>query len=154
MSFTFRHKRRIFSGEEFNRLLQSENLTLLKLFSKHELHNNYQYVNGINIDPMPFDPTDRCKPGGFYFFIEQEFGAGSIWLNITFKISHLRNIVIPEDATVYIEKGKCKSDKIILGERIEPEDYPGFREICDEICDEDGYLETVIPDVFIKKKNI
>ena len=106
---------RTLTGEEFNQILKERKLTLEKFFNTKELHNGYQYTNGHNVDPSPFNSSRECQKGGFYFFANRAC-LRTIW-SIHFKISHKREISIPDDAQVYIEKDKCKSDKLVLGER-------------------------------------
>ena len=134
------------SGEMFNLFLNQNNMGLIKFFNTDEIHRDYSYMGGLNKDPNPFTPEGEGRKGGFYFFIEQEMNERS-FCYIHFKISHLRSIIIPNNAQVYIEDGKCKADKIILGERIEPLEYPGFQEMCNSAVQRDSLCLGFVPDI-------
>jgi hypothetical protein len=67
----------------------------------------------LNIDPVPFNPTGDCEPGGIYFAREHilAFLNYGLWL---------RKVTLPDDAQVYEnprKPRKWKADKVILGER-------------------------------------
>lgn len=105
---------RLYSGEEFNKRIK--NKKLVKLTTESEMHNNFQFNTGINIDPISFNPTDECLPGGFYFCDHDKF---SMYLEYGNKrCINMRNVTIPNDAKVYIELFKYKADKFILDEPI------------------------------------
>jgi len=40
-----------------------------KIFNENDNHKGFQYVDGLNIDSIPFndDPNQSCVEGGFYF---------------------------------------------------------------------------------------
>jgi ankyrin repeat protein len=84
-----------------------------KILNKEEKHYDLQYQTGLNIDPVQFDPSGNCKPGGIYFAKEDILaflGYGS-WI---------RKVTLPENAQVYENPGepkKWKADRVILGER-------------------------------------
>jgi len=86
-----------------------------KILNKEEHHHNLQYKTGLNIDPIEFNPSGDCKPGGIYFSREDilAFLGYGFWI---------RKVTIPEDAKIYENPGKpkkWKADKVILGEREE-----------------------------------
>ena len=98
------------SGSEFNRIYKDT--IFLKLTNETENHNGFQFMDGLNIDSVSFDPTGECKPGGIYFTKECEAWR---WLNYNSKVMiYMRIVTIPNDANVYIEDMKFKADKIIL----------------------------------------
>jgi len=84
-----------------------------KILNKNEHHHNIYYKFGLNIDPIKFNPSGDCKPGGIYFSREDilaflEYGP---WI---------RKVTIPEDAQIYKNPGKpkkWKADKVILGKK-------------------------------------
>lgn len=101
------------SGIEFNNIFPNTNF--VKLTNDMENHNNFQFHDGLNIDTIPFNPTGVCKKGGIYFIIKE-----NAWKWITYKniiTKYIREVIIPDDARVYIEAGKFKTDKIILEKR-------------------------------------
>ena len=38
-----------------------------------EGHNDLVYKEGLNVDPLPFNPSGDCEPGGIYFSREDIF---------------------------------------------------------------------------------
>ena len=85
-----------------------------KITNKNEEHYGLQYHDGLNIDPVPFNPSGNCEPGGIYYANKDilAFLSYGCWL---------RKVTIPDDAQVYENPGtpkKYKADKVILGERI------------------------------------
>jgi len=86
-----------------------------KILNRHECHHGLQYNTGLNIDPIVFNPSGDCKPGGIYFSREDILA----FLNYG---PWIRKVTFPEGAQIYenLEKPKkWKADKIILGEREE-----------------------------------
>jgi len=84
-----------------------------KILNKDECHNGLQYHNGLNIDPVPFNPSGACQPGGMYFASKDilEFLSDGPWI---------RQVTLPDDAQIYKDPGgvqKWKADKFILGRR-------------------------------------
>jgi len=88
-------------------------MNFYKILNEKESHHNLQYKTGLNIDPLPFDPSGDCEPGGIYF-------ASKDILAFLDYGSWIREVILPEDAMVYENPGspkKLKADKVILGER-------------------------------------
>jgi hypothetical protein len=86
-----------------------------KILNKDEKHLGLQYKTGLNIDPIPFNPSGDCEEGGIYFAREDilAFLSYGPWL---------REISLPPDARVYENPDlpkKWKADKVVLGEREE-----------------------------------
>ena len=83
--------------------------TYYRLTNEAELHNEFQYKNGLNIDTNKFDPSGSCSSGGLYFFSTEQlamwklYSIGSKW------IRQIDFTQIP-DARVYVEQGKYKAD--------------------------------------------
>jgi hypothetical protein len=92
-----------------------------KVTNKDEIHNEFQYKTGLNVDTIPFndDPTESCVKGGLYFtdldHIIEFFNYGC-WV---------REVKIPKDAKVIKDPdgNKWRADKIILGRRYSIEEY-------------------------------
>ncbi len=106
---------KVLSGAEFNRLFGHKQF--FKLTIQTEKHNGFQFTTGLNIDDIPFNPTEECKPGGLYFC---DLDCLHIWINYSGETCvYYRTVIIPDDAKVYIERQKYKADKFILSERKE-----------------------------------
>jgi len=84
-----------------------------KITNETENHKGLYYKTGLNIDPVPFNPSGDCEDGGIYFAREDilsflEYGP------------YIREVILPADAQVYKNPGtpeKWKADRVILGER-------------------------------------
>lgn len=99
----------VYSGTDFNKIYQG--VKFYKLTFEDEIHNGYQFKDGLNIDNIPFSPEGSCQPGGIYFTEDKHFDH---W---NFSHTYYREVMIPNDAKVYVEDAKFKADKIILGPR-------------------------------------
>ena len=90
-------------------------MNFYKILNEEECHYGLQYKTGLNIDPIEFNPSGDCQPGGIYFAKENILAF--------LHVGHwIRKVTIPEDAQIYENPGepkKWKADKIILGEREE-----------------------------------
>lgn len=105
----------LLSGKEFNK--KYANKTFVKLTKKDEIHNDFKFKTGLNIDIIPFESSDYCSPGGLYF-TDIDYLYKWIYYNDV-PMEWLRYVSIPEDAKVCVEDFKYKSDKFILSERQE-----------------------------------
>lgn len=98
------------TGFEFNKVCGTKKL--YKFTNEKENHHGYQYKDGLNVDTISFNPSGACQAGGLYFATEDHYysfaGYGS----------NLREVTIPDDARVYIEKGAMKANKIFLAKKI------------------------------------
>jgi hypothetical protein len=110
------------SGEEFNKLYS--NIQFVKLTNKNEIHRNIRYKTGLNVDPIQFNSSAACCPGGFHFCDSNNFVYWLVYVEIP--MYYIRNIIIPNDALVYIEidsddpvRTKMKTSKFILEEKTE-----------------------------------
>ena len=84
-----------------------------KITNQKENHNGFQYKTGLNTDTVPWNPTDSCQAGGFYFCDIKDilgFLNYGVWL---------REVTLPEGEEIYKDpKGnKYKAHQIILGKR-------------------------------------
>jgi len=85
-----------------------------KVTNAAEKHNGLQYKDGLNIDPVAWNPSGGCQSGGIYYADEDhicEFLGIGAWV---------REVTIPDDARTYKdpEGNKSKADKVILGPRV------------------------------------
>jgi hypothetical protein len=83
-----------------------------KLLNPNLVHFGVEYQEGLNVDPVPFNPNGDCEAGGLYFC---HFDFIARWrqnLNWTY----IANVTLPEDARVYVEPcgTKLKADRIEL----------------------------------------
>ena len=102
----------IYSGSEFNNLTKDKHF--VRLTNENENHNGFQYKTGLNIDIITFNPIGECNPGGLYFC---EFLNFPSFLEYNNKIcKNIRKVKIPDDARIYIENNKYKTNKFILEE--------------------------------------
>jgi len=86
-----------------------------KILNKDENHNGLQYKTGINIDPLPFNPSGNCRSGGIYFAREDilAFLSYGCWI---------REVTLPDREEIYENPRnpkKFKAHSVILGERRE-----------------------------------
>jgi len=84
-----------------------------KIFNEEDKHNGFQYVDGLNIDIIPFndDPTESCAEGGFYFS-----NADHICEFLNYG-NYIREVTLPDDAKVLKDRNKWRADKLFLHER-------------------------------------
>jgi len=104
------------AGIEFNKTYK-DNTKFYKFLKNDLTHYGFQYKLGLNIDVFPFNPTNECSQRGLYFCAESK--CHLFWKRYG---TLLAFIEIPNDARVYIEQDKFKSDKIIIKEIIKFED--------------------------------
>jgi len=86
-----------------------------KLLNEKEIHNNFQFKDGLNIDPIPFNSNEdeKCVPGGIYFSKAEDILK---WLQ--YRHHWVREVTILENAQVVEFKNKLRADKIILEPRM------------------------------------
>ena len=114
-TFNWSHNQitRTFSGKDFN--IKYANYSFVKLTTQDECHNGFQFKTGLNIDTIEFNPIGDCCPGGLYF---TDLNVKDKWFKYGNKtMIWERKVIIPDDALVYVELHKFKSDKFILEER-------------------------------------
>jgi hypothetical protein len=92
-----------------------------KLTNKLELHNGFQFVDGINIDTQEFNPSGQCSSGGLYF---TELNKIAMWISYRGQtMKYIREVEILDDSLVYVEKDKFKANKFILHSRVLLEEF-------------------------------
>ena len=94
------------TGSEFNAYYGEARF--YKILNYNLTHFGFTYKIGINKDTRHFNPSGTCNPGGLYFAHESQIrnflGYGHL----------IANVIIEDDALVYIEEGKFKANKIII----------------------------------------
>lgn len=96
------------SGTEFNSIYTGK---LYKFLNSTLRHNGFRYEMGLNIDTQTFNPNGSCSKGGLYFC--DESNCYLYWDKFGPKVAVVE---IPNDARVYVEKDKFKTDRLILTE--------------------------------------
>jgi len=85
-----------------------------KILNENENHHEFQFKTGLNVDPIPFNPSGSCEPGGIYFSREDILA----FLNYG---PWIREVTPPQDAQIYEDPSsnpkKWKADKVILGRK-------------------------------------
>ena len=127
--------KKVYSGKDFNELTKGK--VFVRFNNKTEIHNKMTYKDGLNVDILPFSPSGTCSKGGMYFC------EGIYFASYCDEHVFLRFVTIPDDAQVYVESEKFKTDKFILSERVE---YT-HKNICSLIYKEDQVYS------FIKENN-
>ena len=103
-------KFKVYTGLEFNKL---NNKRLVKLLNKKCFHNNFKYKFGLNIDIIKFNPKGECSSGGLYF-IDIDNWKSWIYYGWDYIMYYICDIIIPDDALVYIENKKYKTNKFFI----------------------------------------
>lgn len=118
-----------------------KNLNLCKILHNDQIHNDFQYQEGLNIDSIKFNPNGNCSSGGLYFCRFEDF---PLYIGYGTKIAR---ITLPDDARVYVEQNKFKADKIILSDIREIKDMKEWNDFkfCNETVNRNRYaLQYVI----------
>ena len=115
-----------------------------KVTNEKEIHNGFQYKDGLNKLDIPFERNGTCVKGGLYFtdreHIYQFLGYGN----------GIREVTLPETAQMVKDSGtesvKYRADSIILGKKWNLADVETWKEF--KLNDMDraaqfGHLEIV-----------
>ncbi len=103
----------LLSGKEFNEKFTGRQM--VKLTNESEIHNNYKFKTGLNVDTIPFRPLGSCRAGGIYFCL---FDHLNYFLNYNGEFMfYVRFVTIPDNAQVWVEFSKFKADQLILSDR-------------------------------------
>lgn len=86
-----------------------------KLTNEKEIHNNFTYKSGVNIDILPFNPTQSARPGGMYFFSEPNLYKFMTYVSQPY---YIREVSFDELSLIYEDGDNFKTNRFILGERI------------------------------------
>jgi hypothetical protein len=101
------------TGKEFTE--KYPNAELIKFTNKDDLHNGYQYKEGLNELDGPFNEEPICAKGGLYFCFKKDCGRWVEYRNM--KMENAWCVKIPDDAKIVIMDGKMKTDKFILTDK-------------------------------------
>ena len=115
-----------YTGAEFNKAY--EGIKLYKFLNNDLKHFDFTYKVGLNIDTEQFNPTDKCSKGGLYFCEESK-----CYFYCSAYGTKMALIEIPDDARVYVEKHKFKTDRLII------------KEITDFCDNDDSYWLDILP---------
>ncbi len=96
---------------------------LLKFTNKECIHNGYEFKEGLNVDPIAFDTSVTCSPGGLYYISTRELMY--LW---TFYCSlgtltpkemyYVWDVTLCPDSKTFNEiEGKSKADKFMLSNK-------------------------------------
>lgn len=103
------------TGKQFNQIFKGTKF--VKLTNKKQIHNNFKFKNGLNVDINAFNPHNECTAGGIYFTDINKMKSWIYYRNDIMR--HIRDVTLPDDAQIYVENDKFKADKMILGSKKE-----------------------------------
>jgi hypothetical protein len=84
-------------------------------YIQHDNCISPSYNNGLNKNNLSFNPHGKSSPGGIYFIDEiQLLDYKAMDYNNVYNKVYITEVTLPEDALVYIENGKQKTNKLIL----------------------------------------
>jgi IMP cyclohydrolase len=124
------------SGKQLNELLNG--MPLLKFMNDSDTHYGMHYVDGDNIDILPFNGSGGCSPGGLYITQLEDY-------NIYYDSydRYARRVRVSDTASVYVEGYKLKCDKIYLEKRVLKDDL--LEELFTEYAKlDESFLMTMI----------
>jgi IMP cyclohydrolase len=106
---------RTITGKQLNELLNG--MPLLKFMNDSDIHYGMHYVDGYNLDILPFNGTGDCSSGGLYITRLEDYS-----LYYDRYGGYARRVRILDTSLVYVEKNKFKCDEIFLEKRVLKED--------------------------------
>ena len=110
-----------YSGKEFNEWAIQTNKVFVKQLNAEENKFGFHYEDGENVDFLEFNPSGSGEAGGLYL---SEFRTFYSFDNPFNRSVFLRQVVISDDALVYIDNDKFKANKIFLKEKYFVEQHP------------------------------
>ena len=96
-----------YSGAEFNKIYKDTKL--YKFLNDDLKHYDFEYRHGLNGDTKQFNPTSTCSEGGLYFCEKSK--CYLYWDHYGEKLAIIE---IPDDARVYVEEDKFKTNKLVI----------------------------------------
>ena len=98
------------SGHNFKNICDAYGNNKFYRFLNDDLvHNNFEYIIGLNVDTNPFNPSGDYLEGGLSFCDKPT--AYLYWKNYGKKLAIVE---IPNNARVWIEKESFKADKLFI----------------------------------------
>jgi IMP cyclohydrolase len=102
---------KMITGKQLNHLLNG--MPLLKFMNDSDTHHGMHYVDGDNLDILPFNDSGECESGGLYVTQLKDYylyhhGYGK----------YARRVRISDTALIYVEQNKLKCDEIYLEDRM------------------------------------
>ena len=110
------------SGEEFNKLFHGTKF--VKLTNKLEDHNGFEFGTGLNSDRKRFSVLEPLRNEELFFttaekahlFFTYRYSVCKYARAFSYSpMKYTRDVTIPNDTCIYIEKDKFIPNKIILG---------------------------------------
>jgi hypothetical protein len=84
----------------------------VKLTLKNYVHGEVKYKEGLNVDPIKFNPIKKCKRGGLYFCRYKDVGR---WFRYAKKTMYwIWDVTLPDGEEVIDMGTKLKAHRIIL----------------------------------------
>lgn len=124
------------TGNDFNKMYKTSKF--YKYLDNNTSDHNTQYVLGLNTDIRPIYPSNSLLlPNGFHFYEESQC---YLYRNEYGDQCKLATIVIPHNATVYVEKNRFRTDRLIITQII---DIEAESESSDD-CVDDAYYPYII----------
>jgi hypothetical protein len=84
---------------------------MYKLLYSNRYHNGVTYEEGLNVDPLPFNPSGSCLPGGLYYTSLEHLPK---WMDPSWPL--IADVTLPADTLVYAEPcgTKWKANQLVL----------------------------------------
>jgi len=124
------------TGYDFNKMYKTNKF--YKYLDNNTSDHNIQYVLGLNVDVRPIYPSNSLPlPNGLHFYEESQC---YLYRNEYEDRCKLATIVIPHNATVYVEKNRFRTDRLII---THIEDIDAESESSDD-CVDDAYYPYII----------
>lgn len=84
----------------------------IKLLNSDFVHYGVTYRGGLNVDPLPWNPSGSCEPGGLYFTLPRYAGN---W--VTRFTEHVADVVVPDGQPVWADDDsptKWKAPQLVI----------------------------------------
>jgi len=107
------------TGQQLNELL--DGMPLLKFMNDDDTHYGMHYVDGDNLDILPFNGSGKCSSGGLYVTQLKEYHR---YYNDYGKFA--RRVRISDTALIYVEQKKLKCNEIYLEDRVPKDELLGI----------------------------
>jgi hypothetical protein len=114
--------------------------TYYKVLPHNMTLHRFKYQEGLNI--KEFNSIGSCQSGGLYYTTFEHL------ISFHFRDSHIREVTIPNDAQTYESFDKWRSNKIILGPKLQLKDLPEWSDYvqCRHAVRQNGYALEFVKD--------